>query len=203
VTGYPVRPSFFTAKADKTTLLASLGCDPALPTMLVSSGAQGIGRIERIAPRLAHREQPMNVIVVCSRNESLLAQLTPHRRNAAGGSGAFVPLGYRDDMSQLLQVVDLVAIKAGPASTFEALYSGKPIIFTDHVARFERMNAAFVTRHQMGWICRSEDDMMTRIDTLARDPGLIGAAKARIQDLDLCNGAEAIAAYLSSLYRRR
>jgi processive 1,2-diacylglycerol beta-glucosyltransferase len=203
VTGYPVRPSFFAVKEDKARVLASLGCDPVLPTLLMSSGAQGVGRIERIAPWLASREQSMNVLVVCSRNDNLYAQLAPHRRDAGGGSGAFVPMGFCDDMSQLLQSADLVAIKAGPASTFEALYSGKPIIFMDHVARFERMNATFVTRHQMGWLCRSEDEMIGRIDTLARNPELIADAQERIRQLDLNNGAETIAVYLSSLVRRR
>ena len=75
VTGYPVRPSFFKVTKTRESLLAELGCDPELPSLLMSSGAQGLGRIERIAPRLTKHDLAMNIIVVCSRNEELFQDL--------------------------------------------------------------------------------------------------------------------------------
>ncbi|NBB80127.1 MAG: UDP-N-acetylglucosamine--LPS N-acetylglucosamine transferase [Verrucomicrobia bacterium] len=130
--GFLLKPAFY-LKPDQATetpphpsLFESLPADrPEGPLVLLGTGANGANNHLAILRSLDELKKPVTVIALCGRNAAVQAQL----KNLACPPHTVVPLGYRDDMHDLLRAVDLAFIRPGTGSTCECIQSGCPILF--------------------------------------------------------------------------
>jgi UDP-N-acetylglucosamine:LPS N-acetylglucosamine transferase len=86
---------------------------------LLVAGSWGVGGVGRTARELAETGVVVPVIV-CGRNEALRTRLT--RR------GVGVPLGWVDDMANLMRACDVLIQNAGGLTSVEAFAVGLPVV---------------------------------------------------------------------------
>ena len=65
----------FNAPVDNAKVYAQLGFDPAVPTVLIMGGGQGLGPIKTIFSSLEKVMQPFQLIVACGTNKKLYRSL--------------------------------------------------------------------------------------------------------------------------------
>lgn len=193
--GYPVRPSFFKNRRDKDTIRKELNIVPEKLTLLVSAGAQGIGTMTEYIHMLIERDFPINCVVVCGRNEVLYEELSTKDLKMKKHI-RLIPFGFVTNMNELISVSDLVLIKAGPASTYEALFCGVPVIFF-HFVENERANIDFVLDRGIGWYTPAPEDLTALLEhILSSGMAELEKRKKRIRELELKNGSREIAQFL-------
>lgn len=147
---FPINKRFFEVKNDRSAVLAKLGLDPSRKTILTSMGGQGIGPVAGYIEEMCRKGLEVNVIAVCGRNEAMKKRLEEFRASAATAT-ALLPLGFVDNMNELLSASDLCIAKAGASTTFEALFMKVPTIFTSYAVQSEKPNAFYCVERGVGW----------------------------------------------------
>ncbi len=111
-----------------------------LPLVLVAAGGAGIGPIWEVSTALDQAGLPLQLAIICGRNQSLRARLT--RRSWS------VPariLGYTEEMPLWLRAADLLVTKAGPSALAEALAEGLAIVIMGALPGQETDNVRYLT----------------------------------------------------------
>jgi processive 1,2-diacylglycerol beta-glucosyltransferase len=138
VTGIPIAPKF-SAPLGRLALRKQLALRHDLPVLLVLSGGFGMGPVAEILDALKQIPRPLQVLVVCGRNDELRQQLaTRDHRHATR------VLGFVDDMHQLMAAADLVLSKPGGLTTSEALALGRPLFILNPIPGQESANSDFL-----------------------------------------------------------
>ena len=119
------------------TLRAELGISPDTPVALLSAGSLGIGDVPGTVAAIRHHPQA-HAVVLCGRNDGLRRQLQ--------GVARVSPLGWRDDVADLMAAADLLVHNAGGLSLTEALVAGLPAVTYLPIPGHGRANAAVLER---------------------------------------------------------
>jgi 1,2-diacylglycerol 3-beta-galactosyltransferase len=182
--GLPVHPAFtkpVPTPAERETLRIGLGLDPARFTVLICSGADGTGGIDRRARAIAARVQlDIQLVVICGRNSTVRRRLEGLRNSR--GHPARV-LGFVDNMADWMRASDIVATKAGPGTITEALCCGLPLLINWYLPGQERGNVEWVVDVGAG---RYVPGVAELVDTVAElavpgSPALAGMRQAVAQ----------------------
>jgi UDP-N-acetylglucosamine:LPS N-acetylglucosamine transferase len=124
--GMPIEPKFVhPANIKKEDSLKLLGLDPARLTVLLSGGWSGGGAVMKIYRALELVKRPIQVIVLCGHNESLLARMKQLKEQS---SLPTVVLAFTESLSQLMSISDLLVTKGGGLTTFEAIARRLPMV---------------------------------------------------------------------------
>lgn len=185
----------------------ALGLDPDRFTVLHSAGGQGIGgRLEASVDAVLALDPDVQYVVVCGRNERLRERLAA-RGEAHRGRARLVARGFVTDIPRHLRAADVVVGKAGPASTFEALISGCPVLHTSFAAANEKAVLDACLAWGVSAYLPSPERLARRVAVLAEDASGDGselaAWRARVEALELRNGGGALAEHLLERYLRR
>jgi UDP-N-acetylglucosamine:LPS N-acetylglucosamine transferase len=145
--GMPVR----VAAADCGTremALTALGLAPDAPTVLITSGKEGVGDYAVVVESLArHHQGPLQIIAVCGANARQQALLTAlQKRLPKRVTLKVCGLVPHADLLIWMRMADLVITKAGGMTPAEAFAVGTPTILLDVVSGHERENAALFVR---------------------------------------------------------
>jgi UDP-N-acetylglucosamine:LPS N-acetylglucosamine transferase len=124
---YPIPLDFLASRRDRAVVARELGIDASRKTFLFSFGNLGTGMIMQYLIALDLLGLPLNVIVVTGLNRSLRLRLTANRSLLQNLH--IVPIGYANNMNELIEASDVCFIKPGPATMMECMHSRKPIIF--------------------------------------------------------------------------
>jgi UDP-N-acetylglucosamine:LPS N-acetylglucosamine transferase len=108
-------------------------------------------------------------------------------------------LGFVTNMPELMSSVDVVGIKAGAATTYEAIALKKPILFIDYVAENERANIYAVLKDNRGWQVNSLSQVSTFLQRIYNNPGELATVQKNAQDFNYLNGGPHIAEYIVKL----
>ncbi len=150
VTGLPVDPRFDDlSRASSVALRKRWGLPSDRPLALMMGGVEGAGRLCELASALDRARVPVALAVVAGRNRALRRRL--ERRIWE------IPvrvLGFVREMPELMRASDLILTKAGPATLWEAMATGLPIVMTGYVPGQEAGNVAFVRRAGAGCLVR-------------------------------------------------
>ena len=124
---YPIPLDFLASRRDRALVSAELGLNPFRKTFLFSSGNQGTGMIMQFLIALDLLGIALNVIVVTGLNTGLRMRLQAN--NNLLQHLHIVPIGYANNMNELIDAADVCFIKPGPATMMECMHSRKAIIF--------------------------------------------------------------------------
>ncbi|MGI8608176.1 MAG: MGDG synthase family glycosyltransferase [Candidatus Dormibacteria bacterium] len=151
VEGLPVNPNFTgpPTRQERQAARRQLGLEER-PTLLLAAGGEGAGRLGAYAGALDKAELGLQLVVVCGRNDKLRRTLT-----AKTWKGSVKPLGFVDNMPDLMRASDAIVTKAGPGTITEALVSGLPIFLTGFVPGQEEGNVRFVQDQGVGFFTPS------------------------------------------------
>jgi len=124
ICGIPIDPLFGKVKG-REELTKKLGIKEGLFTVLIGSGGFGVGPVEELVRSFRGISIPMQLLVVCGKNETLYADV----KNMQSDIG--VPMtvyGFVDNMDELMEVSDVIITKTGGLMSSEALAKDLPII---------------------------------------------------------------------------
>ena len=183
VCGQPVWPDFKQRMSNsRAAVRQEFGFDER-PVLLLMGGGDGMGRIEEIARELMqgnlpaqlqvqieHQLQmkfpgpppphmPLQLVVVCGRNERL--------RERLDAMPTLIPtrvLGFVKNVPELMGAADILATKAGPSTICEGFIAGLPIILYDAVPGQEEGNVDYVVSGGAGAWCPSPVQFKKQIE---------------------------------------
>ncbi len=174
--GMILRPQFYDIPAiDRKEARRAIGLDPDLPTGLVLFGGEGSNVMFPIARRLGNSPSPLQLIMVCGRNQSLLERL---RRLETRNK--IVLEGFSKEIPRYMALADFFVGKPGPGSISEALKMDLPVIVERNAWTLpqERYNAQWLAEKGYGIVLGN----FREIDRAVRDllQSKLGEMKDRI-----------------------
>ncbi len=209
VVGYPVQQAFLHAPGQGEAR-ARLGLSDGF-TVLVSLGGEGIGGdpLQTVRALVAARPHAQ-IVVMCGRNEVL------KRKVGALGAANLRAHGFSRDMAVFLAASDVVVGKAGPASVYETLAVGRPLLITSYAGLNEQGVTRFVAEQGLGAYVPTTRALLNALNLYEPggssrndNPHNAGVPNSRIEDvrarcraLDLAGQTDAVArAVLNYLHR--
>jgi 1,2-diacylglycerol 3-beta-galactosyltransferase len=167
--GHPIHPKFDDVTGSKADLRAHLNLPaPETPVVMLMAGGEGGGKLLSTSLALAKAKLPIELVVVCGRNEHLEQKLKELARNLPTPMHV---LGFTDKIPEYFRAVDLLVTKAGPGALAEANAAQLPIIVYDYVPGQERGNVDFVRHNGLGLIALNGAAAVVRaVKTLIESP---------------------------------
>ncbi len=173
--GHPIHPNFDDVTGSKADLRAQLKLPADVPVVMLMAGGEGGGKLLSTALALARAHLPIELVVVCGRNEPLAIKL--------GELSPTLPtpmhvLGFTDKIPEYFRAVDLLVTKAGPGTIAEANAAQLPVVVYDYVPGQERGNVDFVRRNGLGVIAlRGASSVVSAVRTLISTPDRLAAIR--------------------------
>lgn len=196
---YLMRPEF-TGPCGREEARAELELEPDAFVVLHGAGGEGIaGPVEATVRAALADDAPLTYVVLCGRNEALR-----HRLAALGaghtGPTRLLPLGFRRDVRRWLCAADVFVGKAGPASTFEALISGRPVAHTGYAAANERAVLEWARASGAGRYLPRPRELAGRLAAWSRFDREYASMRRAARELGLRNGGGRLADHLAARY---
>ena len=151
--GMILNPRFYVPIAiDRGEERLRLGLDRELPTGLVLFGGEGSMTMLEIARRLQSTARPLQLILICGRNQKLAAELRSMRSRIP----MFVE-GFTREVPYYMWLSDFFIGKPGPGSISEAIAMKLPVIVERNAWNLpqERYNTEWVREQQVGLVLRN------------------------------------------------
>jgi 1,2-diacylglycerol 3-beta-galactosyltransferase len=179
--GMILRPEFYALPAlDRQQERKALGLDPDRPTGLVLFGGEGSNVMLPIAQRLGNSDSPLQLIMICGRNSTLLERLRQLKTK-----NKIVVEGFTKEIPRYMSISDFFIGKPGPGSISEALKLNLPVIVERNAWTLpqERYNAEWIAEQGVGIVLEN----FRQIDGAVRDlltTRKLADMKARIATID-------------------
>jgi processive 1,2-diacylglycerol beta-glucosyltransferase len=189
VTGIPIHPVFCRRKS-RSECNQAQGLSGDRPIVLLLSGGFGVGPVEQILHAVLTIESPIEVVVVCGRNEELRQKLSqqpnpPHHR--------VVVLGYTTDIDELMAVADVVISKPGGLTSAEVLARGSVLAIVNPIPGQESRNSDYLLENGAAIKIGPVATLSFKIETLLNDPRRLARLKTNARRLGRPQAAFAVA----------
>jgi Glycosyltransferase family 28 C-terminal domain len=148
--GMILRPDFYIPdNSDPVALRRELELQPDLPTGILLFGGFGSAAMFDIAERLDAARMPVQLIVICGRNDKLAAKFRARSWNLP-----LHVLGFTKEVHRLMRAADFLIGKPGPGSIAEAMVRRLPVIVECNAWTMpqERYNTEWVKEKRVGII---------------------------------------------------
>lgn len=163
--GMILNPRFYSySPVDRAAERVKQGLEAARMTGLVLFGGQGARKkMLGIDRRLSESRLPVQLILICGRNERLLGELRAQTR-------AIPRLieGFTTNVPYYMQLADFFIGKPGPGSIAEAMAMGLPVIVEKNAWTLpqERYNADWVREKEVGLVVSNFDTVAEAVSRL-------------------------------------
>lgn len=166
VTGIPTDPVFALSK-DRAECAARHGLNPAMPTVLMSTGGFGTTPAVDLIQELARLPQPLQVIACCGRNARLLEQV-----KALGSPGTLrvVAQPFTPHMDELMTCADIILGKPGGLTTWESFQKGLAWVVVDPIPGQEERNTFHLLEAGAGVWAYQRRTLAFKVGQLLADP---------------------------------
>jgi len=149
--GMILNPRFYNySPIDRSAERAKHGLSAARMTGLVLFGGQGArSKMLEIDRLLSESGLPIQLILICGKNDRLLAELRARQRSTPR-----LIEGFTTNVPYYMQLADFLIGKPGPGSVSEALAMGLPVIVERNAWTLpqERYNTEWVLEKQVGMV---------------------------------------------------
>jgi Glycosyltransferase family 28 C-terminal domain len=155
--GMIVRPDFYADDpVDSRELRKQMGLRDDLPAAIVLFGGYGSGVMHQIARRLDKEVVPVQLILICGRNEKLAARFSAEKWK--------IPIhvvGFSKEVHRLMRAADFMIGKPGPGSIAEAMLRQLPVLIecNSWTLPQERYNAEWVKEKDVGIVLQNFRDV--------------------------------------------
>ena len=178
--GMILRPEFYAEQKESPLAIRSaLGLDANLPTAIVLFGGYGSNVIYDIVQQVDEARLPLQMILVCGKNEKLAARLRATKFS--------LPLhieGFTREVNRLMHAADFLIGKPGPGSIAEAMISGLPVLVECNSSTLpqEIYNTEWVVEKQVGVVVNSLKNAVPSLRSLL-EPGKLPALQHNVKSL--------------------
>jgi 1,2-diacylglycerol 3-beta-galactosyltransferase len=162
--GMILRTDFYVPdNSDPLALRAELGLQPDLPTAIVLFGGQGSKVMLEITERLDAANVPVQLILICGRNEALAAKLRARKWRMPVNV-----LGFTKEIHKWMRAADFLIGKPGPGSIAEAMVRKLPVLIecNSWTLPQERYNAEWVLEKRVGIVLHSFREVVSAVSQM-------------------------------------
>jgi processive 1,2-diacylglycerol beta-glucosyltransferase len=166
----------------------SFGLEPGLLTLLMSSGGDGIGNMEKYIKATVAQDLPVQLAVVTGRNAGLkdkLEKIAP----PVGSKTVLKIFGFVENFNDLLHASDVVFGKGGACTTVESLCMRKPIMYYRYVTGNEKRSVDYVRKNGLGWYAHTTRGYLKIMRSILKNSGALEQIKENYERLDFKSGA--------------
>ncbi|MEX2542583.1 MAG: glycosyltransferase [Trueperaceae bacterium] len=195
VVGYPVRQQFLCAPG-KTEARRRLALDEAF-TCLVTLGGEGVGGTPEAVLEALSDDPTTQVVVVTGRNEAL-------RRRLAGFEERLPNLrvlGFVEELADYVAACDVVIGKSGPATVYETLAVGRPLLAPMRFGTAENKMIGLLERHGLGRLVLTPAELRREVCNYRSDPDRLERVRLAAVRLDFPGMAARLGRYLGHYAR--
>jgi Glycosyltransferase family 28 C-terminal domain len=179
--GMILRPDFYTPdNTDPLAIRSELGLKPDITTAIVLFGGHGSRVMYEITEQLDDAKAPVQLILICGRNEELAAKL-----QAKQWSIPVHVMGFTKEVHRLMRAADFLIGKPGPGSIAEAMVRKLPVLIECNTWTLpqERYNAEWVVEKQVGIVLKSFRQVVSGVEQMM-EPGKLAKFKANVAALN-------------------
>jgi hypothetical protein len=179
--GMILRPDFYVEdNAEPLALRKEMGLKPDLPTAIVLFGGHGSKVMFSITERLNAAGVPLQLILICGRNEELAAKFRARKWNMP-----VHVVGFTKEVHKLMRAADFLIGKPGPGSIAEAMVRKLPVLIECNAWTLpqERYNAEWVTEKRVGIVLKSFDDIVEGVQQIL-EPARLAEFRKNVAALD-------------------
>ena len=162
--GMILRPDFYVPDdSDPVALRRELGLNPNLTTAIVLFGGHGSKVMYEISERLDAANLPVQLILICGRNEHLAAKLKSRQWRMP-----VAVLGFTKEVHKWMRVADFLIGKPGPGSIAEAMVRKLPVLIECNAWTLpqERYNTEWVQEQQVGIVLKSFKEVVAGVNRI-------------------------------------
>jgi Glycosyltransferase family 28 C-terminal domain len=173
--GMILRPDFYLPdNTDPLALRRELNLRPDLPTGMLLFGGFGSRVMYEIADRLHAAELPLQLIVICGRNEKLAGKF-----RARAWKMPLHIVGFTKEVPRLMRAADFLIGKPGPGTVAESMVCGLPVILECNAWTLpqERYNTEWVKEKRVGIVLNNFDGIVSGVTQILND-GKLGEFRA-------------------------
>ena len=156
--GMILRPDFYAKNGtDPLALRRELNLRPDLPTGIMLFGGFGSKVMYEVAERLEAAGLPLQLLVICGRNERLAEKF-----RARAWKLPIHVVGFTKEVHRLMYAADFLIGKPGPGSVAEAMVRGLPVILECNAWTLpqERYNTEWVKEKRVGIVLDNFDHIV-------------------------------------------
>ena len=179
--GMIVRPDFYLPdRVDPVELRRELGLREAVTTGMLLFGGFGSKAMYDIVERLDETNLPLQLIVICGRNEKLGQQL----KARTWGLPMHV-VGFTKEVHRLMRCADFLIGKPGPGSVAEAMMRKLPVILECNAWTLpqERYNTEWVKEKRVGIVLHDFSEIVAGVKQMLA-PGTLAEFRANVARLE-------------------
>src|ERR1700731_530356 len=179
--GMIVRPEFYAREnVDPRELRQQMGLRQDLPTAIVLFGGYGSGVMHQIARRLDRANAPVQLILICGRNEKLAAKF-----RAESGKFPVHVVGFTKEVHRLICAADFMIGKPGPGSIAEAMGRHLPVLIECNAWTLpqERYNAEWVKEKEVGIVLENFRNVAEGVKKIV-EPATLARLKNNVKALN-------------------
>ena len=162
--GMILRPDFYLPdNTDPVAVRRELGLQPDLSTGILLFGGFGSKVMYEIVERLDAARVPVQLIVICGRNDKLAEKFRSRSWNLP-----LHVLGFTKEVHRLMRAADFMIGKPGPGSIAEAMVRRLPVILECNAWTMpqERYNTEWVSENRVGIVLSSFDEIVPGVKQL-------------------------------------
>jgi UDP-N-acetylglucosamine:LPS N-acetylglucosamine transferase len=162
--GMVLRPDFYVQEqVDRLALRRELGLQPDLTTAIVLFGGHGSKVMYDIGEALDSASLPLQLILICGRNQELEAKL-----RARQWKMPVHVIGFTREVHRLMHAADFLIGKPGPGSIAEAMVRELPVLIESNAWTLpqERYNAEWVEEKHVGIVLHSFKEIVSGVGRL-------------------------------------
>src|SRR5712671_2982643 len=179
--GMILRPEFYAPEtSDPVALRTELGLRPNLSTAIVLFGGHGSKVMYDITRRLDAAQLPLQLILICGRNEELAAKF-----NAQTWRMPLKIIGFTKEIHKLMRAADFLIGKPGPGSIAEAMVRKLPVLIESNAWTLpqERYNAEWVVEKRVGIVLRNFREVVSGVQRML-DPVTLAEFRKNVGGLE-------------------
>lgn len=179
--GMILRPDFYVPdNSDPLAVREELGLRGDLATAIVLFGGHGSRVMYEITERLDDAGAPLQLILICGRNEKLAAKFQSREWR--------IPLkviGFTKEIPKLMRAADFLIGKPGPGSIAEAMVRKLPVLIECNAWTLpqERYNAEWVLEKRVGIVLKSFRDVVNGVRQML-EPATLAEFRGNVAKLD-------------------
>lgn len=199
--GQPIHPKFDDVDGTKAQLRTQLGLAQDAMIVMLMAGGEGGGKLLTTALALGKARLPIQLVVVCGRNESLKQRLD---ELAPTLSTPLRALGFTDKIPEYFRAVDLLVTKAGPGTLAEANAAQLPVVVYDFVPGQERGNVDFVRNNGLGAVAiHGAAEVVQAVRSMIRTPERLAQIRRNQELVAPVRSSRRIAALIAQITEER